>query len=288
MLGTALELGVWARHPRAAREAEARILREIERLEGLFSRFLPDSELNRWQGAHTARLSPELLWLLRQAELWQARTRGAFHPAAEAVEALYRPTPNPSEEALEALRQALRAPLWVLEGEGARKLTPLPLNFNALAKGRIADLACEQALRVDGVEGAWVNLGGDLRYRGAHPLRVSLTHPFSPADNAPPLARLTIRDQGVATSGHTQRGRHLFDPRSARPVSRVAQATVLAPDAATADVLATTFCVLEPEESLTLAEACGVGCLVVDAQGNTYTTPSFEAQCEERLLEVTS
>ncbi len=286
VLGTRLELYILAQHPRTARQAEAQILLEIDRLEGLFSRFLPNSELNRWQNAGTARVSPELAWLLREAEAWQRRTRGAFHPAAEAVQALYRRTSAPSVEDLEALRTNLVAPLWELEGEQARKLTTLPLNFNALAKGRIADLACQQALRVAGVKEVWLNLGGDLRHYGANSLRVAITHPFSPADNAPPLAWLVIRNQGVATSGHTQRGRHLFDPRTIRPVTRIAQATALAQDAATADVLATAFCVLEPEESLALAEECQVGCLVVDSQGQIYTNPAFDRQCTQRLEEV--
>ncbi|WP_233493276.1 MULTISPECIES: FAD:protein FMN transferase [unclassified Meiothermus] len=286
VLGTTLELGVWARHPRTARQAEAQILLEIDRLEGLFSRFLPNSELNRWQSAGAARLSPELARLLREAEVWRERTRGAFHPAAEAVQALYQHH-SPSEEELEALRVGLRGPLWALEGEQARKLTPLPLNFNALAKGRIADLACERALRVAGVEGVWVNLGGDLRHCGTGSLRVAIAHPFSPADNAPPLARLTLRNQGIATSGHTQRGPHLFDPRGLRPATRIAQATALAPDAATADVLATAFCVLEPEESLALAEGCKVGCLVVDRQGRVFSNPLFDEQCIQRHEEVT-
>ncbi|RIH87670.1 FAD:protein FMN transferase [Calidithermus roseus] len=279
VLGTSLELHILAQPNRAARQAETQILLEIDRLEGLFSRFLPGSELNRWQSAGAARVSPELAWLLREAEIWQKRTRGAFHPAAEAVQALYRHTSTPSAEDLEALRASLQAPLWELEAEQARKLTSLPLNFNALAKGRIADLACEQALRVAGVQEVWVNLGGDLRHCGAGGLRVAITHPFSPADNAPPLARLTIHNQGVATSGYTQRGLHLFDPRTLRPVTRIAQATALALDAATADVLATAFCVLEPEESLALAEEYRVGCLVVDSQGKVFSNPLFNEQC---------
>ncbi|HEU4740028.1 MAG TPA: FAD:protein FMN transferase [Meiothermus sp.] len=279
VLGTSLELHILAQHKRAARQAETQILLEIDRLEGLFSRFMPGSELNRWQSAGAARVSPELAWLLREAEIWQKRTRGAFHPAAEAVQALYRHTSTPSAEDLEALRAGLQAPLWELEAEQARKLTSLPLNFNALAKGRIADLACSQALRVAGVQEVWVNLGGDLRHCGAGGLRVAIAHPFSPADNAPPLVRLAIRNQGVATSGHTQRGLHLFDPRTLQPVTRIAQATALALDAATADVLATAFCVLEPEESLALAEEYRVGCLVVDGQGKVFSNPLFDEQC---------
>jgi len=282
VLGTALELHLLAERPAVLPEAEAWVLLEIDRLEGLFSRYLPDSELNRWQEDHRQTVSPDLAWLLREAEAWQERTGEAFNPAVEAVQTLYRTTPNPSAEQLETLRSALRAPLWRWEGGQPRKLTGLALNFNALAKGRVADLACAAALRVEGVRAACVNLGGDLGHQGVDSLQVAITHPFSGADNAPALAHIRIRDRGVATSGHTQRGQHLFDPRSARPVSGVAQATVVAGDAATADVLATAFCVLEPQESLALAERYGVGCLIVDAARSVHRNPQFET-LEESL-----
>ncbi|MCL6528028.1 MAG: FAD:protein FMN transferase [Thermaceae bacterium] len=281
VLGTALELHFLA-EPQAAREAERRALAEIERLEGLYSRYRPDSELNRWQEGLTEAVSPDLAGLLREAERWQERTAGAFNPGVEAVQRLYRQNPDPSEEQREALLKALGAPLWTWEGETPHKRTPLELNFNALAKGRIADLACAAAMGVEGVQGACVNLGGDLSHRGPQGMPVAITSPFSSADNAPALAQIRIRNQGVATSGHTQRGPHLFDPRRAQPVQGVAQATVVAGDAATADVLATVFCVLEPQESLRLAEQLGVAGLIVSRSGALHSNPQFQA-LEEAL-----
>ncbi|GIW33869.1 FAD:protein FMN transferase [Meiothermus sp.] len=277
VLGTALELQLMSDGPSKARAAEAVVLAEIERLEGIYSSFSPTSELSRWQALGTARLSPELRELLRQAESWMAHTYGAFNPAAAALEALYRPNPQPSEAELEALRANLQGPLWHLEGPVAHKRTPLPLTFNALAKGLIADRAAQAALQAGGLE-VLLSLGGDLRHLGQQRVRVAVAHPYSPADNAPPLARLWICNQGVATSGRSQRGAHLFDPRTARPATQVLQATVVAPSAAAADVLATAFCVLEPMLSLALAEVFGVGCLLVEANGQTHSNPRFEQQ----------
>ncbi|MCS7067974.1 MAG: FAD:protein FMN transferase [Meiothermus sp.] len=277
VLGTALELQLLADNPRSARTGEAAALAEIERLEGIFSSFLPTSELSRWQAQGRAVVSLELRNLLREAESWMAHTYGAFNPAVAAVQALYRQNPRPSEAERSALQTALQGPLWRLEGRVAHKLTPLPLTFNALAKGQIADRAAQAALGA-GRQAVLVNLGGDLRHIGPQGVRVAVTHPFHPADNAPPLAWLEICNQGVATSGHTWRGQHLFDPRSARPVAQIAQATVVAPSAAVADVLSTTFCVLEPMLSLALAEVFGVGCLLVEASGQTHSNPRFEQQ----------
>lgn len=280
VLGTTLTLQVRAQGPRQARAAEAAVLAEIERLERIFSSFSPDSELARWQAQGVAQLSPELHALLRAAEGWMAHTHRAFNPAAAAIQALYRQNPKPTEDELEALRQALQGPLWRLEGRVAHKLTALPLTFNALAKGHIADCAAQAAV-AQGAEEVLLNLGGEIRHIGSQPVRVGVADPLDVADNAPPLARLSICNQGVATSGRSQRGAHLFDPRTARPATQMVQATVVAPDAATADVLATAFCVLEPMLSLALAEVFGVGCLLVEANGRTHTNPRFAQQRTE-------
>ncbi|MCX7782159.1 MAG: FAD:protein FMN transferase, partial [Meiothermus sp.] len=79
VLGTALELQLLADSPRSARTGEAAALAEIERLEGIFSSFLPTSELSRWQAQGRAVVSLELRNLLREAESWMAHTYGAFN-----------------------------------------------------------------------------------------------------------------------------------------------------------------------------------------------------------------
>ena len=74
-----------------ARAAEAASLAEIERLERIFSSFLPDSELARWQAQGVAQLSPELQALLRAAEGWMALgfPSEAIHHALAAGDALF-------------------------------------------------------------------------------------------------------------------------------------------------------------------------------------------------------
>lgn len=282
VLGTSLTLQALARDWRHARAAEAATLAEIERLERIFSSFLPDSELSSWQALGTAQVSAELRGLLHRAESWMARTYGVFNPAAAALQRLYQQNPHPNEAELSVLREALQDPLWQLRGEVAHKLTPLPLTFNALAKGHIADCAAQAAVAKGALQ-VLLNLGGDIRHIGPQSVQVAVADPFAQADNAPPLARLTICNQGIATSGRSQRGAHLFDPRMATTVDRMMQATVVAPDAATADVLATVFCVLEPGQSLALAEELGVGSLLVGADGQVHTNLRF-AQHESEVI----
>ena len=92
-----------------------------------------------------------------------------------------------------------------------------------------------------------------------------------------PLAMLELKDGAVATSGNYQRyftiaGKrysHILDPRTGQPAEGVASATVVARDNVTANALATTLCVLSPEEGLRLVrQTPGASCLLVCADGS--------------------
>ena len=75
------------------------------------------------------------------------------------------------------------------------------------------------------------------------------------------IVEVRVLGQGLATSGGYRRGfrigdarhSHLIDPRTARPVERVVSASVVAPSAAVADVLATAL-TMAPGERATHAE----------------------------------
>ena len=85
--------------------------------------------------------------------------------------------------------------------------------------------------------------------------RVSLRHPLH-SDRQ--LAELRLFNRALGTSGaanqffHFQGRRygHVIDPRTGYPADKVLSATVLAPDAATADALATAFFVMGVEDTL--------------------------------------
>lgn len=291
VLGTALEVQLLADHTGAAEAGLNAILAEIERLEQVYSRFLPGSELNRWLATRdqAVPVSTELAGLLARSLGWQARTGSAFHPGAEALGQLWRGAADaghtPDADALASLVGQLQAPLWSVDlaGPSARHLSPLPLNFNAIAKGRVVDAAVGAAGAVPGVRAGLVNIGGDLRHFSqapGRPLAVAVADPRGRTDNAAPLARVRLRGQALASSGGGHRGyatpggwhSHVLDPRTGWPAGRTAGASVIADDAETADVLATALNVLDPEQGLALVGRLPrVGCLLVRPDGTTLT-----------------
>jgi thiamine biosynthesis lipoprotein len=280
VLGTSLELQVVAVDATVARRADAAVLAEIDRLAAILSGWTDDSELSRWQATHgvPVPVSPELAEVLALAEAWRVGTWGAFDAAAVSLVA-------PLSESLPESRQ----PLWTVDGARgtATRLTRRATSLDAIGKGYIVERAAACAHAVDGVTQVLLNVGGDLRHHGDRPLTVAITDPRAPAENAPPIARVRIRDEALATSGGYRRGRavdgrtlsHIVDPRTGRSAERVRSASVVAPDCATADALATAFSVLAPSESVALAdEIPGVGCLLVEADGTITASDGWRAR----------
>jgi FAD:protein FMN transferase len=285
VLGTSLELRVRADDAAAARRAEDRVLREIDRLAAIFSGYDPASEFSRWQAAPAGpvKVSPELFEVLRASDDWRARSGGAFEPGVEALSRLWsrcaaqgRP---PTPEELAGAKALMARPAWRLDpgSRTAERLSGAPLSLNAIAKGYIVERACAAALGEGrGVRGLVLNVGGDLRACGEPARTVAIAAPKLGSESTEPIASIEVRDRAVATSGSYQRGfringtwySHIFDPRSGLPAGGVAAATVIAERSADADALATILNVLSPEDGLRLVDSLpGAECLIVAADG---------------------
>jgi FAD:protein FMN transferase len=116
--------------------------------------------------------------------------------------------------------------------------------------GLVKGWAAQQALSTlaeAGYGNCMVNAGGDVATAG-HPdgldaWRIGIQHPASRAH----LLGVVAVTGAIATSGTYERGAHLTDPHTGRPRSRCASATVVGPDLAMADALATGLAVAGDE-----------------------------------------
>jgi len=113
------------------------------------------------------------------------------------------------------------------------------LDPSGYVKGWAAERAAD-VLRRAGATRFALNLGGDLVCSGGtapdEPWRVGVRHPAQPGRMAIVLG---IRDGAVATSGSYERGDHVVDARTGRPANAWRSLTIMAPDLATADAVAT-------------------------------------------------
>lgn len=250
---------------------------EVRRLQGLWSRFEPDSELSRLNrhargSREPYRVGPETQLLARRALEGYELSEGAFDPflADEVAAAGYDRTfsaldpaihEGPAEEASRSLgaaappggtpdrRERGPAPM-VLAGEAISLAPGRTLDSGGIGKGLAADVIAERLL-ARGAIGALVNLGGDLRCIGSRSAsdrqerwEIRIDDPWGrPSETA-----VRVTSGAVCTSTEVRRrwtnpggsvGHHLLEPRTGRPAQTAyAAISVIAPRAWIGEVLA--------------------------------------------------
>lgn len=267
---------------------------EVERLEGLWSRFRPDSEvseLNRRAG-HWVPVSAETLELVERARLAHTATQGRFDPTV--LGAVIRAGYDGDFDALVAGGDRDRAPASALRTGTAgievgpdRRAVRLPegtgFDPGGIGKGLAADLV---ATRLDhlGAAGALVNIGGDLRAVGYGPDGDDWTIELDPAATGAPVATVVLDRGAVATSTVLRRRwrvagterHHLIDPRTGEPADTdVVSVSVLAAFGWQAEVLAKAALVAGLADGRALIERQGADGLLVDRHGGLHETEGF-------------
>ncbi len=183
--------------------------------------------------------------------------------------------------------------------------TALPqLNFNAIAQGYSCDLVARW-LRSKGVTNMLIMLGGGEIYSeglnpSGKPWTIGVDKPFD-GNNMPGAeleGRLIMDGKpcGIATSGNYRKfyirdGKkyaHTIDPRTGRPVEHnLLSATIISPDATTADVLAT-YCMvigLEASQDFITATEGVEGYLIYDSTENSSANPEPTAADQDKTSE---
>jgi len=189
----------------------------------------------------------------------------------------------------------LRAGDLLLPGESEEALPRL--NYNAIAQGWSCDRVAGW-LRSHGVTQMMVNIG-EIYCEGLNPAgegwTVGIDSPYegnySPGETLEGIWSSEGKACGIVTSGNYRKffvdaeGRHFshtIDPRSGRAVrSDLLSATVVAPDAAAADALATWCMVIGREEAERLIASLGAdyACYLIYDQGDgkmsIFPSPGF-------------
>lgn len=282
VLGTSLD--GWVVGPVDAAETAA--LDEIERLRKVFSLHDPESELsrlNRANGPFVA--SAELREVLWWYELMASLTGGTLNAQVGGLTWAWDRAngAEPDAAALERAVKRIQSAGWTVSGNVVTRHSDQPFNLNSVAKGYILHKAAEA---VQGVASAGLlNLGGDMVAWGEREWTVGVQDPFTPAENAPLLTHLKVRNAAVATSGgymrtYTANGKkhsHILDPRTGYPADGVRQATVVVEgNVIYANALATTLCVLGMESaSRTPLLMRSAEALVIDADGTEHRSAGF-------------
>jgi thiamine biosynthesis lipoprotein ApbE len=269
ILGTSLQLKVIAPDESIADKAEQMALKEIDRLTSILSTYNPDSEISLWQKTfhHEVSVSRELFEVLQLFDYWQTKTNGALNASIGTAIHIWKKADQnnqiPDNQELAAAVEAMKKPQWMLnfKNGSATRLGSSSLMFNTFVKGYIINKVYEKLTTLKDISDVVINIGGDILVTGQTNQFVLITDPLKNAENDRPLSTINLRNRAVATSGNYRRGfilngqsfSHIIDPRTARPVSNIISATVIAPKMVDACALATAFNVLAVEESILLA-----------------------------------
>lgn len=265
----------------------------LDHLERRWSRFLPDSDISTLNQSPGVAVDVDwsTLELVEQMIAGWIRSAGRYDPsvlpgllAAGYVASVHDPesrTPCPAA--------GDGAPWLLLEVEldHARRTVTLPpglsLDPGGIGKGLAADLAV-QALRAEGVPGALVSLGGDLRAEGTPPTAdgwvVDVEDPFEPGSTAMVLAI----DHGAVCTSSTRSRRwirdgaeqhHVIDPRTRQVATTdLVAVTVVAATAADAEVRATAALLAGRDAAAAELEDAGLAAVLVSTDGSATTTSS--------------
>ncbi len=271
---------------------------ELDRIERLMSEWRPDSPIsavNQAAGSGVpVEVPQELADMIRRGIHWGEVSHGAFDITWRSMGNIWHfdedfvpPTP---EEVAEA---RARVDYRKIKIDGNRVSLPkdVAIGLGGIAKGYSINRA-GTVIRDAGFDEFLVNGGGDVLTsgeKGTRPWKIGIRDPRGAQDEL--IARIQISDGAVVTSGDYERFRivngvryhHIIDPRTGYPADKCQSVTVVAPDAETADVLATTVFVLGPDAGLRLVSTLqNVQAFVVGSNGRYYMTDDFRSVAEFR------
>jgi thiamine biosynthesis lipoprotein len=256
----ATTFGIFILHDdaRYAKQAAWAAFDELDRLEAELSRFIENSDISRINNLaanQPLQIGLSAFECLQLSARIYDETDGAFDITIGSLMNCWlnedKTKRSPSKEQLNKARQRTGTHLFKLdETEHTVELLTdeLQIDLGGIGKGYAVD---KMAGLLDdwGIDAALIHSGCSSVLAIGTPLGkkgwpVTLS---SPAGSKQTLAYLYLRDRAVSGSG-LQKGRHIIDPRTARPVAGKSAAWACASDAATADALSTAFMVMSPEQ----------------------------------------
>jgi thiamine biosynthesis lipoprotein len=275
-MGTEFRIILYARDARLASAGAQVAFARIAQLDETMSDYRETSELMRLchqPAGEWVPLSRDLFAVLSRAQTLAAESRGAFDVTAAPLVKLWRRARRtsqlPDPEKLRAARGLTGYNFLQLNPRTRRGRLLKPgmlLDLGGIAKGYAADEALK-VLQTHGIRRALVAASGDIRAGDPPPQargwRVGVAG-LEPVRD-PTQEILLLANAAVSTSGDAEqfveiggvRYSHIVDPRTGLGVRDRMSTTVVAPDAITADALATAVSVLKVEDGISLVERTG-------------------------------
>lgn len=280
-----------------------RIQARLDAVNAAMSTYREDSEVSRFNRAETTdwfEVSRETAAVVAEALRIGTRTDGAFDVTVGPVLKLWHfgagasvssdSLPSDAEIASAKEQTGFELVSVRMSPPALKKERPgLTLDLSGIAKGYAVDEVAA-ILESQGLAHYMVEIGGEVRAKGknghSQAWRIAVEKPVSGERSIQRV--VLLHDASMATSGDYRnyfeidgkRYSHVIDPRLGRPVSHpVVSVTVIAPNCATADALATGLMVLGSQAGYALSCEEGIPALFILKTESGFlerTTPAFE------------
>jgi FAD:protein FMN transferase len=298
-MDTAVELSFQGPSKREAEQIKNDVLKEMERLEALFSRTLPESdisEVNRQAGIMPVTVSDEVFHVAGEAYAYALISDGAFDPTIAPLIDLWGFLDHDyrvpaTAELIETLPLVDYTRLEIATEQQSLFLLDksMGLELGGIAKGYIVDRVLD-TLKVANIEHAFVNAGGDIGLIGTRPdgeqWRIGIRNPREEQNI---IAVLPATGGSIVTSGDYERTfsedgisyHHILDPKTGLPARELISVTIVAGEAITADAFSTAVFVLGPEKGMALIEESeGVEGILITPQMEIILSSGLEGIVE--------
>ena len=241
-----------------ARQAADAAFDELGHLEGQLSRYIENSDISRINNLPVGKplqIGLDAFECLRLSRQIFHETGGAFDVTIGTLLDCWRDQDrNPRIPSDDELRRARRhTGVDLIQLDPLRytvrvSVSPIRVDLGGVGKGygvdKMAELLQEWDIRTALIHGGFSSVLALDAPADAPGWPVTLS---KPGETKHTLARLNLRRRAVSGSG-LQKGWHIIDPRTAKPVAGKVAAWSCSRDAASADALSTAFMVMSPEE----------------------------------------
>lgn len=268
-MGSPLNITIYTYTGEKANQIAIEAYKIADSLNLIYSDYLENSELNllsKKSGTNTfTKVSPAMWDILTRSLEASKKSEGAFDITVGSIVKLWRKARKdkilPEKSVLKNTLNSVGYQYIVLDSltHSVKLLSPnLQLDLGGIAKGYVAQVIVDYC-KNKGIEKVLVDAGGDLAMAGIN-WRIGVNIP----DSEELMERyLILQNQAVATSGNLyqfvefkgKKYSHIVNPRTGLGLIHQRNVTVIAPDGATADWLATACSVLSVKKALKLIKS---------------------------------
>lgn len=267
IMGTNIEVQVWAESATQGDEAIAAVFDEMEAVNQLMSPYIESSQLaqvNALAAKQPVVVNSALFRLINESIEFGDATNGAFDITFASVgfKYDYRQKQRPDDIELAKGLDAIDYHHIVLDHDTQSVSFTHPnvkIDLGGIAKGYAVDKSIEALIDM-GIEHALVTAGGDTRLLGDRRGRPWLVGIRDPRNENKQAVTLPLEDFAISTSGDYERyfeedGKryhHILSPKTGKSVYQVQSVSIIGPSSTINDALSTSVFVLGVEEGINL------------------------------------